>query len=121
MKIKVNDLVGNSLNWAVAKCEGFKCAITADGPRYEIRGPHGGWEWYQPSIDWTQGGPIIERTGIVWVWEGDLCDPNSRTYYAKWPGIDKEFEGLTPLIAAMRCFVASKLGNEVDIPDSLVI
>lgn len=28
--------------------------------------------------------------------------------------------GPTPLIAAMRCFVASKLGDEVEIPEELV-
>ena len=28
--------------------------------------------------------------------------------------------GPTPLIAAMRCFVASKLGDEVDVPDELI-
>lgn len=29
-------------------------------------------------------------------------------------------EGRTPLIAAMRCYVASKLGDEVEVPDELV-
>ena len=28
-------------------------------------------------------------------------------------------EGPTPLIAAMRCFVASRLGDEVDVPEEL--
>jgi hypothetical protein len=28
--------------------------------------------------------------------------------------------GDTPLIAAMRCFVASKLGDEVDVPEKLL-
>jgi hypothetical protein len=28
--------------------------------------------------------------------------------------------GHTPLIAAMRCYVASKLGDEVEIPDELL-
>jgi hypothetical protein len=28
--------------------------------------------------------------------------------------------GPTPLIAAMRCYVASKMGDEVDVPDELV-
>ena len=27
--------------------------------------------------------------------------------------------GPTPLIAAMRCYVASKLGDEVEVPDEL--
>jgi hypothetical protein len=30
-----------------------------------------------------------------------------------------ESEGPTPLIAAMRCYVASKLGDEVEIPSEL--
>ena len=29
-------------------------------------------------------------------------------------------EGKTPLIAAMRCYVESKLGSEVDIPEELL-
>ena len=29
--------------------------------------------------------------------------------------------GPTPLIAAMRCYVASKLGDEVDVPDELTL
>jgi hypothetical protein len=28
-------------------------------------------------------------------------------------------DGPTPLIAAMRCYVASKLGDEIDIPEEL--
>jgi hypothetical protein len=31
-----------------------------------------------------------------------------------------EFRGRTPLIAAMRCYVASKLGDEVEIPEELI-
>jgi hypothetical protein len=30
-----------------------------------------------------------------------------------------EEEGPTPLIAAMRCYVASKLGDYIDIPEEL--
>jgi hypothetical protein len=32
---------------------------------------------------------------------------------------DDEFFGPTPLFAAMRCYVASKLGDEVDVPEDL--
>lgn len=35
------------------------------------------------------------------------------------PGIPEGY-GPTPLIAAMRCFVASKLGDEVEVPDELL-
>jgi hypothetical protein len=30
------------------------------------------------------------------------------------------FHGHTPLIAAMRCYVASKLGEEIDVPEELI-
>jgi hypothetical protein len=33
--------------------------------------------------------------------------------------MDKSY-GPTPLVAAMRCYVASQLGDEVDVPDELV-
>lgn len=79
---------------------------------------------YTPSTDWSQGGPIIEREKI------DLCWSPGRTacmatISVLWP---KELDcglrcvsvvGPTPLIAAMRCFVASKLGDEVDVPEEL--
>jgi hypothetical protein len=32
----------------------------------------------------------------------------------------EDFYGETPLIAAMRCYVASKLGDEVEIPEEFV-
>ena len=66
---------------------------------------------------WAQGGPIIERERI------DLnYDPGEKMWTAHWFG-EAEYTvywGLTPLIAAMRCFVASKLGDEVDVPDELL-
>jgi hypothetical protein len=68
---------------------------------------------WQPSTDWSQGGPIIEREGV------------SLEYSAqpeKWCACimaDQEVYGPTALIAAMRCYVASKLGDEVEVPDEL--
>lgn len=69
----------------------------------------------KPSTDWSQGGPIIEREKIgVWPSESISGQWGARmlnTYIMYGP---------TPLIAAMRCFVASKLGDEVEVPDELV-
>ena len=64
------------------------------------------------STDWAQGGPIIERENIGIGYDADMG----------WIGIesDGKYEtGPTPLIAAMRCFVASKLGDEIDLPKDL--
>ena len=66
------------------------------------------------STDWSQGGPIIERELIETTRGGAYAEHfwkatrNSITAY-----------GPTPVIAAMRCYVVSKLGDEVDVPEEL--
>ena len=65
-------------------------------------------DWFLTfSKDWAQGGPIIEREliAIHGDWKATLGEGT--------------YEGPTPLIAAMRCYVASKLGAEVDVPELL--
>lgn len=105
MKIKTSELSGAALDWAVAKCEGMKT-----WPKY----PAFMWDGYAPSTDWSQAGPIIERECICLdYWNED--DP----WKADMSGDNEQF-GDTPLTAAMRCYVASKLGDTVDVPDELV-
>jgi len=65
------------------------------------------------STDWSQGGPIIEREKIATDYDHDVW--NAAKYGLSW-----YVGGPTPLIAAMRCYVASKLGDEVDVPEELV-
>ena len=73
--------------------------------------------YFTPSTNWSQGGPIIEREKI------DLNHYRMPDLTAMWDAsIDSwetDYAGTTPLIAAMRCFVASKLGDTVDIPEEL--
>ena len=65
------------------------------------------------STSWQEGGPIIERGKLDVMWCGDRW-----CAYAMTP--DKhDCYGPTPLIAAMRCFVASRLGDEVEVPEEL--
>lgn len=116
MKIKTSELKGAALDWAVAKCEGVEVNISRTG--YLIysdksipTGPQG--RVYAPSTTWAQGGPIKERENIG-------ARPNGMGWVALHikPQI-KPRKGPTTLIAAMRCYVASKLGEEVEIPDEL--
>lgn len=111
--MKTSDLIGHALDWAVAKCEGY-------GLPHKYSSHNGSYNF--PSFmsygtDWAQAGPIIEREKI-----DCICDPNGT---AGWMGRSwingKEFRlfGLTPLVAAMRCYVASKLGDEVSIPEGM--
>ncbi len=119
-KIKTNELTGAALDWAVAKCEGineeaFNLYYTPT--ESSDLDTHGYPEFHYSTI-WAQGGPIIERERI-------LVQPEIGKEGAgnAWSAIAIEgFEcfGPTPLIAAMRCYVASKLGDEVDVPDELL-
>lgn len=76
---------------------------------------------WRPSTDWRQGGPLIEREWL------DLTSwPNESDEEQRWQchqyDAPNPYQALgpTPLIAAMRCYVASKLGDEVEVPDELV-
>jgi hypothetical protein len=102
--MKTNKLTGAALDWAAAKCEGRK-----DNDF--------GWWWdnYKPSTDWSQGGPIIEREGITTIHFGD--DWQARKGDGHWQG--ELTKGPTLLIAAMRRYVASKLGDEIEIPKEI--
>lgn len=113
MKIKTADLTGPALDWAVAKCsfiEGTaRSLIAADVKPY--------------STSWQEGGPIIEREEIGIRRNAPCSDGRqweaSGSITAKGAGYRWGY-GPTPLIAAMRCFVASRLGDEVDIPEGLL-
>ena len=97
--MKTDELTGAALDWAVADCEGhdFPSADAVCGI-------------FNPSTNWEQGGPIIEREKIATAWH--------ITRWIAWRGV-VEHPGPTPLIAAMRCYVAAKLGDDIDIPEEL--
>ena len=110
--MKTSELTGTALDWAVAKCEVLEVWREPDG-MYLCEGGEVGFR-YRPSSDWAQGGPIIEREKI----EIFIRDEKWFSYSSN--STPEDFYGETPLIAAMRCYVASKLGDEVAIPDGLV-
>ena len=104
--MKTSELTGAALDWAVAKCEGGVGENQLLGA------------WYAPSTDWAQGGPIIEREGLTVVYSSPSNPPV--TWFAE--TFDGRFTkaGPTPLIAAMRCYVASKLGDITEVPQELL-
>ena len=139
MKIKVQDLTKLQLNWAVATSEEHPKAIDTsglDGPvvicgfkQKMLHSNREGQEWiaYQPSSNWTQGGPIVEREitrmfkNLADGWTAQIRHEKEhpslvgRKVTTGWTNAS----GPTPLIAAMRCFVENRLGSEVEIPDIL--
>lgn len=115
MLIKTSDLIGPALDWAVAQAAEYTTS-TLD-LLYDIKS----YDKYRPSTDWVFGGPIIEREKIDLSWQSagqagwmayghDSTDCGIPLY---------DGNGPTPLIAAMRCYVASKFGDEVEVPDDL--
>ena len=115
MKIKTSELQDAALHWAVAMCEGIDHDTAAMNIMF---GDDNGW-FLAFSTDWAQGGPIIEREGINLFQRKGVAAKQGRAWLAY---TDKYLEqaGRTPLIAAMRCYVASKLGDEVDVPKELL-
>ena len=114
--MKTSELTKAALDWAVAKCEkldaytdmvgvGWGVFVDYSDDYYNIN--------YRPSENWGWAGPIIEREkiGINFIqgqWVADTTDMDD---------IYEQVEyGETPLVAAMRCYVASKLGDDVEVP-----
>jgi hypothetical protein len=131
--VPTRELKGPALDWAVAKVQGafdLRCAIFDFKARWSYsfcveliaKNPNrADFEYVNNtafSTDWSLAGPIIEEEflsispmcpdemEIVWHCT-DLTD-NGKDYY-----------GETLLIAAMRCYVASKLGDTFELPKLL--
>lgn len=140
VKVNVSELSGAALDWCVAKCEALPVARHNTGTIYLIDTP---WadksriKWlaeYSPSKHWAQGGPIIDREHIclrpTFTEGGYRTDKSMDAVNAKidLPNGSTVFDpvkvvqeyGPTPLIAAMRCYVASKLGEVVEVPAELM-
>jgi hypothetical protein len=99
----------------VAKCEGLLCfGYRANGERFAVELSDGEVEGFMPSTDWAAGGSIIEREKIALNHSAKVD-----VWFAENYAETKHECGKTPLIAAMRCYVASKLGDEVEIPEEL--
>lgn len=118
MKIKTKDLIGPALDWAVASIEklpGDLLLLVNGEPviRRSVLG-HTDHLRCEFSTNWAQGGPIIER---------EVMEVKPFKYRNIWIAyIEKPYvfgDGPTPLIAAMRAFVASRMGNTVEVPEGL--
>jgi hypothetical protein len=117
--MRVDDLTGAALDWAVFSIEqdarGWYindngCFMSEEG---EIS-----WE-YQPSTDWRKGGPIIERERIKLWWDLTVYAPEHGIWFSQADPASHEMIGRTPLESAMRCYVLAKFGLHIDVPKEL--
>lgn len=116
--VKTGALIREALDWAVAKSLGYygtNRMINADGQIMHLKS-------FQPSVRFDQAGSIIDNEkiaisnprGVGWtaeVWH-EHTDPIT--------GHHSFGAGETFLLAAMRCYVASKLGNAIEVPDEIL-
>ena len=111
--MKTSDLIGPALDRAVAVA--MKVTIVYTSPvvvQRDIRNTLP----FEPSTDWSQGGPVIEREKIG-TWPSEK-EGHEDQWGARMLNTHITY-GPTPLVAAMRCYVASKLGDNVDVPKEL--
>jgi hypothetical protein len=111
--MKTSELTGTDLNKAVAECLGIKHTRFQGQVIDQFCNP------LMYDDDWSLAGPIIEREGMAL----NMEDTHEWRAAMWWDDEDSKGDilmvGPTPLIAAMRCYVASKLGDEVEVPDEL--
>ena len=129
MRVKTSNLNGLALNYAVALCEGGEGFIF-DGITWgfmlkgKLKVMAKGWASsmvYCPGEDWATGGPILTRESIsrtidhsgLWIayWTDDYTEGDEGK---RWVQCDR-----SELIAGLRCYVASKLGEMIEIPKGI--
>ena len=126
MKIKTSELEDELLDEAVAKCLGLKVWKSRGGwmvlsfddhPEFCNEYNDSDSQRFCPTFYWAQGGLIIERECIA-ISCLHITGYTPNTWTARRPQRCSE-EGPTPLVAAMRCYVASKLGDEVELTEEV--
>ena len=123
MKVKVSEASGIVLDLLVSR---------ADCPT------HDGWGWferddqgflfdplnecrYSPSTEFEDGGPFLEQL-LADGWTISQADfgLGVKLFHMR-SSLAQVHRGSTLLITAMRCYVSSKLGDEVEIPSELFV
>ena len=142
MKAKTDTLSGLALRWAVAQALDYDLSFEGHFDpaedrvvifrlhRPEVPGKNAGDTEWAPDERWDQGGPILDEYDIATVpmpdglWRAYApsgtrlvrhAGKELRTFY--WV---HEQDGYGKLVAGLRCFVFSRLGSEVDIPEELL-
>lgn len=133
MKVRTHDLTTKQMSFLVSMIEmphlvwGDTIGIHAHSSQIivpELNEP----DCYTPYMGWDMFGDIVEREGI------DIyCNvPTNRkhkdvAWRGSWAaqyhrcGIESErYYGNTAIIAAVKCFIAHKLGENIELPDELV-
>lgn len=117
MHIDTHTLTGPALDWAVSIANGDKAETLRYYPSTRsvvaLLG-HGMVGSRRFSEDYSLAGPLMEKHGIA------VRRASSGRWFATYWYETVRYDGATMLEAAMRCYAASMLGPQVDIPDELL-
>jgi hypothetical protein len=131
--IKISEATNIQLDWLVAQCEGRSVtkalALCKERGRISLLGGM----IFSPSTDWSKGGPIIGRARINLAhWTNDGVDTEGYGAMEVVISVDEvqgwtayraygshRQDGPTALIAAMRCYVASKMDQTAEVPKEI--
>lgn len=131
MKVKTNTLTGAALDYAVAVAEGCNVAVTQPlevghtyRPAYPAIMLEGVGQHFRPRVPRycteSAGDDIIDRERIGTEPLPHRNEPAWQAFIHSSSPYAYTVIGPTRRIAAMRCYVASRLGNEIDIPKDLL-
>lgn len=124
IKVKVQDISGSALDWAVGTSEGY---------RMDVGQRRGQWyavifidaykeksipRIYQPTKDWLEVGPMIVKCNITLNAPDDESDGMSKEWEA-WCGSLWATDPRDPLVAICRAVVTATSGTFIEIPDEL--
>lgn len=119
MKVKVSTASGPVLDWMAQEAE---YQLTPCTKQWVMDAHRRGDTTHPYSAEWVWGGPIIEREKVDIYYSTDKATW-AAAIWKDMPGggqlEHKQTNCPTPLVAAMRCLVSSKLGEEVEVPDEL--
>ena len=135
--INVCDATGDALDYLVAKAKDEPLEFDPMG--FEKCSEGGWWIWdtrlgklrgarylkigrhYSPRTLWEQGGPILEELRAMSHYQFLIENDGDNVHVLAWPSEDVFFRGYGPTLldAVMRCYVAWRLGETVEIPNSL--
>ena len=128
MKVKTSELNDLALDWVVASIDP-NWQVIPEKEKFNAFLREHKYGNHHYSSSWKDGGPIIARESISFRKYHNPKSQNHGKCYAKvckesgamvyWSN-RTDYTGETELIAAMRCLVASKLGDEIDIPEELL-
>jgi hypothetical protein len=124
MKIATQKLLGSALHWAYHQADPHAAVEIKEGKLYLS----GTTTLYEPSTNWLQGGPILNRYAFTIRTrsaeeEASLAHPDPN-FHVKVELFDDDSYasgfGRDILTAALRCIVALRIGPLLDIPSEFL-